>query len=145
MHVPAMGNSTEAGSAPRYGLAAAVGCLALLAMDATWLALTTSRIYRPGIGHLMQPGFDLVPAALFYAVYFIAIGVFAVLPSRTTRGAWARGAFFGFVAYATYDLTNQATLRDWPWFVTFADLAWGTFVTSTCAALAHWVSRRRAY
>ena len=55
---------------------------------------------------------------------------------KAARHAWVQGAVLGFVAYATYDLTNQATLRDWPWVVTVADLIWGSFVTGTSAALA---------
>ncbi len=120
----------------RCTLAAIVGIATFLAMDATWLTLTASRVYRPAIGHLMRDGFDLAPAAMFYAVYFVGLGVFVLTPASTTLEAWWRGALFGFVAYAAYDFTNQATLRDWPWSLTMIDLAWGTFITSTCSALA---------
>jgi uncharacterized membrane protein len=66
---------------------------------------------------------------------------FVISPSHRSRDALLRGAFFGLVAYATYDLTNQATLRDWPWHVTLVDLAWGAFVTGTSCAIAHRLTR----
>jgi uncharacterized membrane protein len=124
-------------SSRRLTVALLGGATLFLAMDAAWLTIMAERLYRPAIGHLMRDGFDGLAATLFYIVYFVGIGVFAVLPSRRTRDAWIRGALFGFVAYATYDLTNQATLRGWPWIVTAADLCWGAIVTSTSSALAH--------
>ena len=113
------------------------GAALFLAMDAAWLTVMAERLYRPAIGHLMREGFDGLAATLFYIVYFVGIAAFAVLPSRRTRDAWIRGALFGLVAYATYDLTNQATLRGWPWIVTGVDLCWGALVTAMSAALAH--------
>ncbi|MBS0320751.1 MAG: DUF2177 family protein [Proteobacteria bacterium] len=121
--------------ATRYTLAAIVGIAAFLALDATWLTLTASRIYRPAIGHLMRDGFDFVPAALFYLAYFVGVAVLVLMPSTTIAGAAWRGALLGFVAYGAYDFTNQATLRDWPWSLTAIDLAWGTFITAACSAL----------
>ena len=105
-----------------------------LTLDAAWLTAMAERLYRPSIGHLMREGFDVVAAAAFYVLYLAGVVFFAVLPSRQVRHALLRGAFFGLVAYATYDLTNQATLRDWPWHVTFIDLVWGSFVTASAAA-----------
>jgi uncharacterized membrane protein len=126
-------------------VAACLGGAALfLAMDAVWLTLMAERLYRPAIGHLMREGFDVRAAALFYAIYFAGIAVFAVMPSRRMRDAAIRGALFGLVAYATYDLTNQATLRDWPWIVTALDLAWGAIVTSSSAAVAWRIAFARA-
>jgi uncharacterized membrane protein len=112
--------------------------IAFLALDAVWLSVMAQRLYRPAIGHLMGDGFALAPAVAFYVLYILGLVVFAVMPGldrgRAATAAW-RGALFGLVAYATYDLTNQATLRDWPWAVTLADLAWGTFATAlACAA-----------
>ena len=92
-----------------------------------------------------------MPAALFYALYILGLVVFAVLPGLTVGRAAvavARGALFGLIAYATYDLTNQATLRDWPWSVTLADLCWGALASAVaagagCRAAAAW-DRSRA-
>ena len=116
-------------------LAAAVPFLLL---DSAWLATMSERLYRPAIGHLMRPGFDLGAALAFYALYFAGVVAFAVRHADSGRAAMLRGAGFGLVCYATYDLTNQATLAGWPWRVTVADLVWGAFATGISA----WVSHR---
>lgn len=121
--------------------------LVFLMFDAVWLTLMSERLYRPALGSLLLPSFDVLPAALFYGLYFAGVVVFVVAPSLGGAGAAsapARGALFGLVAYATYDLTNQATLRDWPWRVTLADLCWGAFVTASAAAAAAGVITRRS-
>ena len=118
-----------------YGIAA----LAFVLLDATWLGVMTQRLYRPALAHLMAPDVAWAPAALFYVLYVGAIVGFAVAPALAAgraRGALVRGAALGLVAYASYDLSNQATLRGWPWAVTLADLAWGTVATG----LASWIT-----
>jgi uncharacterized membrane protein len=117
---------------------------AFLMLDSIWLTLAAAHLYRPGIGHLMRADFDLGAAALFYLLYTAAMLYFAVLPSRSWRVAVLRGALFGLTAYATYDLTNQATLRDWPWHVTLIDLIWGTFVTAATCGVTHALTQPRA-
>jgi uncharacterized membrane protein len=119
-----------------FFVAFAIGTLAFLALDAVWLTTMAPRLYRPLIGHLMRPDFDWIAAAAFYVIYLSAMVTLVVLPAASVRAAAVRGAVFGFAAYATYDLTNQATLRDWSWVVTAADLAWGTFITASACALA---------
>ncbi|HEY8050090.1 MAG TPA: DUF2177 family protein [Ramlibacter sp.] len=116
---------------------------AFVALDAVWLGAMGSRLYRPAIGHLMAADVDWIAAALFYAVYLAGLLGFAVMPSKDIGGAALRGALFGFVAYATYDLTSQATLRDWPWIVTGVDLGWGTFASAVACAAGAAVSKRR--
>jgi len=111
--------------------------LVFLALDAVWLTTMADRLYRPALGALMLERFVPLPAILFYGLYIVGIVVFAIAPSLT-HGRWIsalwRGALLGLIAYATYDLTNQATLRGWAWRVTVADLCWGTFVTAAAAA-----------
>lgn len=121
----------------RMALAYAAAALAFLALDGVWLTLMGQRLYRPAIGHLMREDFDLAAAAAFYAIYLTGVVVFVVEPAASARSALARGALFGLVAYATYDLTNQATLRGWPWHVTLIDLCWGSFVTAASSAFAY--------
>lgn len=118
-------------------IAGPVTAVVFLALDAIWLTTMADRLYRPALGHLMLDRFEPVPAVMFYVVYFVGVLAFAVVPgleSRRWTTALGFGALLGLVAYATYDLTNQATLRDWPWRVTAADLCWGTFVTAVAAA-----------
>ncbi len=114
--------------------------LVFLGLDAVWLSTMADRLYRPAIGHLMTERFVVGPAALFYLLYVAGVVFFAVAPAMGARrpvlAALGTGALLGLLCYATYDLTNQATLKGWPWQVTIADLAWGAFVTGVSAAAA---------
>jgi uncharacterized membrane protein len=114
-----------------------VTAVVFLALDAVWLTTMADRLYRPALGRVMLERFEPAPAIAFYVVYIAGVVAFAVMPGLDGRRwtlALGWGALLGLVAYATYDLTNQATLRDWPWRVTVADLCWGTFVTGVAAA-----------
>lgn len=114
-----------------------VTAIVFLGLDAIWLTTMADRLYRPALGRLMLDRFEVMPALAFYAIYLVGVIIFAVMPgleSRRWTTALGFGALLGLVAYATYDLTNQATLRDWPWRVTLADLGWGTVVTAVAAA-----------
>jgi uncharacterized membrane protein len=123
----------------------------MLALDAVWLTLTANSLYRPLIGELMLDGFRPVPAFAFYALYLCGVVIFAIRPALA-RGRWttalALGALFGFFAYATYDLTNQATLKIWATAITLADMAWGSVLTALTAtggylAAARWAKPSR--
>ncbi|GAA4352374.1 DUF2177 family protein [Variovorax defluvii] len=121
----------------QFAVAYVAGGLVLLVLDAAWLSTMAARLYRPAIGHLMQPAFDVKAAALFYVLYLAGVVFFAVAPALDVRSwtvALGRGALLGLIAYATYDLTNQATLKDWPWHLTLIDLAWGSILTAAAAA-----------
>lgn len=114
-----------------------------LALDACWLTFMGPRLYRPQLGGLMASAVDWTAAVLFYVLYMAGILLFAVVPaleSGRPAGAVARGAVFGLIAYATYDLTNQATLLGWPWSVTAADLVWGTFASGIAGGLSAWAA-----
>ena len=118
-------------------LAYAAAAAALLALDAVWLGIVAQPLYQRSIGHLMaeQPGW--AAAATFYLVYPLGLMRFAVLPHRHDRAmgpTLSAAALFGFFAYATYNLSNLATLRDWPVGVSLIDIAWGTVVSTASAA-----------
>ena len=128
----------------RWPLAYLLAAFFFLAMDAVWLTVMSTRLYQPALGHLLSPTVDWTAAALFYVLYIAGLVYFAVRPALAQgRPALAlgRGAFLGLQAYGTYDLTNQATLRDWPWMVTLADLAWGAFATGLAAWIAAALTR----
>jgi uncharacterized membrane protein len=110
---------------------AAFACM--VGIDMIWLSTMSPRLYQPHLSHLLAGTVSLAPAGLFYLVYVAGIVGLATLPAGRGGGALLRGALLGFVAYGTYDLTNQATLRDWPTVVTLADMAWGTALTSISA------------
>jgi uncharacterized membrane protein len=115
-----------------YGICIVV----FFAMDFIWLSTSMNRVYKPMLGDLLaeQPKFGV--AALFYLLYVVGIVALAVLPGLregSVAGALWRGALFGFLAYATYDLTNLSTIRDWPWQLSAIDMAWGTVLNSVVA------------
>lgn len=114
-------------------------------LDALWLGLIAPQFYRAQIGHLMADQVNWPAAILFYTL-FIAGMVFFVtgqaIRSGDMRQALVRGAVFGFITYATYDLTNHATLRDWPILMTVVDMAWGTTLGAVTALGATWLSRK---
>lgn len=127
-----------------YSIAYVATGLVLLAIDAIWLTVAAQRLYRPLIGDMLVDGFRLAPAALFYLIYVAGIVVFAIAPALASERwttATTYGAFLGLVAYATYDLTNQATLKSWPMTLTIIDLCWGTFLTAAAATAGFLITR----
>ncbi len=127
-----------------FGIAYIATGAVFLAIDAVWLKLAAQRLYRPLMGDMLVDNFKLLPALLFYLVYIAGIVIFAISPAFGTERwttATGYGALLGFLAYATYDLTNQATLRNWPVLVTIVDLSWGTFLTAFAATTGFLIVR----
>lgn len=119
-------------------LAAYAGtALVMVALDMLWLGVVAKAMYQQGIGHLMAAQPNVAVAVCFYLLYALGVVIFAVQPQQG-GGSWAQtltlAALFGFFAYATYDLTNLATLRDWPWRLSLIDIAWGVVVSTAAAA-----------
>ena len=116
--------------------------VAFIVIDGVWLGLVARTFYRRHLGYLMAEKPNWAAAGTFYLLYAIGLTVFVVIPASDAgsvlEGLW-RGALFGLVAYATYDLTNHATVRDWPAIVTGIDLAWGTALSASVAAIATYV------
>ncbi len=107
--------------------------------DFFWLTKVSPGFYRAHIGHLLADDPNLWAALAFYVIFIAGLTWFAVLPSavnyRFSR-AFGRGAFFGLVTYATFDLTCQAVLKDWPMIVTIVDLIWGVTLTGLTTAIS---------
>ncbi len=115
-----------------------------LIIDLLWLGVIAKNFYFDQLGHLMLDQINLPVALGFYTVYAIGIVIFAVHPALQNENwlhALMYGALFGFFAYATYNFTNMATLKDWPTLMSVADLAWGTVVTGTTATLGYVLSQ----
>lgn len=113
-----------------------------IAMDAVWLSHTSSLLYFPTLGDILLPEPKLIPAAVFYLIYPIGLVTFALRPafeSQDVRDAVINGALYGALAYATYDLTNFATLRNWTWSITLIDVTWGTCLSALTSALVFWL------
>jgi len=117
-------------------------------LDFTWLSLTGPSLYKPALGPLLAEKVRAAPAIIFYLIYLAGLVYFAVWPALAS-GDWTKallnGALLGVVAYATYDLTNQATLRIWSTRVTILDLCWGAFASALAAVVSYaitaWASR----
>lgn len=113
----------------------------MLAIDLVWLGVIARPFYQQSIGHLMSERPNLTAAAVFYLLYALGLLLFAVAP-KGVGDSWSAtmltGAMFGFFAYATYDLTNLATLKNWPIGLAAVDMAWGTLVSAIAAGAGKW-------
>ncbi len=112
-------------------------------IDMVWLGVIAKKLYQDALGHLLGP-VQWGPAILFYLLYIVGIIIFAVQPGLTA-GSLSKtilyGALFGFFAYATYDLTNLATLKGWPLSITLIDITWGVVLTTTVATVSYFIGR----
>lgn len=117
------------------------------AIDAIWLSTMGPILYRPVLGDILLSSLRVPPAIAFYLIYPIGVVVFAVMPALRAESAGhalAMGALFGAFAYATYDLTNYATLKNWNLTITLADIAYGAAASGIAAAAAYFVARAAA-
>jgi uncharacterized membrane protein len=114
-------------------------------IDLVWLGVVAKGFYQKHLGYLMRPQINWAAAILFYLLFIIGIVLFAVRPAlelQSPMRALVYGALFGFFAYATYDLTNLATVRDWPVIVTVIDLIWGTVLCGAVALGSYVISNK---
>ena len=125
----------------RVYLAAVV---AFLAIDMVWLGVVARGFYRKHLGFLLADQPNWWAAGIFYLLFIAGLLVFAVMPglqAGSLRRTVLLGGFFGLVTYATYDLTNHATVKDWPWIVTVVDMIWGTVLAASVSAAAYLAER----
>lgn len=113
--------------------------VAFIALDSIWLSLMSKRLYRAALGSRMREKTAMAPTVAFYAIYSLALAVLVTTPALMTLDpgqAFLNGLIFGLAGYATYNLTNAATLKDWPPLIVGVDLAWGTIASGVAAWLA---------
>jgi uncharacterized membrane protein len=117
---------------------------AFCVLDFIWIGFVARGFYQAQVGTLLLAPPRWGVAALFYALYVVGVVVFAVLPALEA-GSWPRalvlGALFGFFCYATYDLTNLATLKGWTWPMAAVDILWGMVITAACATAGYLATR----
>ena len=116
---------------------------AFFLIDMVWLGWIGTKFYKEQIGYLLGP-VNWPAAIIFYLIYIIGILFFAVIPALefgSVGKAVLYGALFGFFAYATYDLTNLATVKDWPLLVTVVDILWGTVLTASVATVSYYLGK----
>lgn len=117
-----------------------IAFLVFFIVDLIWLGLIAKNFYQTEIGHLLAPSPNWTAAIIFYVLYIIFLIIFAIGPATASSSlghAMLYGALFGFITYATYDLTNLATLKDWPLLVTVVDVMWGTTLGFTVSTLTY--------
>lgn len=125
----------------------AVALGVFLAMDLAWLGVLAKGFYNEQLGYLMRPDVRVGAAVLFYLIYVVAVVVLVVSPAveqQSLGRAVATGALFGLAAYAAFDLTSLALIRDFPVKVVVVDLAWGVVLTATVSAAGFWAGMRWA-
>lgn len=121
----------------------AIALTLLLLIDGAWLLATSRLLYAPYLQHLLATHPQLIPVIIFYLLYTLGVVLFVVSPVQQASHllpvsclyAALYGALFGLIAYGTYDLTNAATLRDWPSIITIIDMTWGACMTGIVSAL----------
>jgi len=114
-----------------------------LVLDMLWLLVLARNFYQQQIGQYMRPDPNLYAAGAFYLLFIAGLLYFAILPgAHAPLYAALRGAFFGLLTYATYDLTNLAIMRDWPLLLTLVDLLWGSALCAVVAAATAWLNSR---
>jgi len=116
-----------------------------LALDMAWLGLVARNFYAKRIGFLMKTDINWTAAILFYVLFTIGLVLFVIMPA-VGKNSWVHalsfGALFGLIAYATYDLTNLATLKDWPLIVTMVDLAWGAVLAGSASMVTFFIASK---
>ena len=117
---------------------------AFFVIDMLWLGLVARGLYSKYLGFLMAPNVNWLAAILFYLLWIAGLLILAVIPglqANSLAKAVLFGALFGFMTYATYDLTNLATLKNWPVTITLIDIAWGTILSTSVATISFLVGR----
>ena len=114
-------------------------------IDMVWLVLVAKKFYQEQIGFLMKPDINWFAAIIFYLLFIAGLIIFVISPA-VEKHSWVHallfGALFGLITYATYDLTNLATLKDWPLLVTVVDLIWGSVLASAISVITYFIANK---
>jgi uncharacterized membrane protein len=114
-------------------------------IDMAWLVLVAKKFYQEQIGFLMKPDINWFAAIIFYFLFIAGLVIFVISPA-VEKHSWVHalifGALFGLITYATYDLTNLATMKDWPLLVTVVDLIWGTVLASSISLITYLIANK---
>jgi len=121
-----------------------VALISFLAIDMLWLGLVARGFYKQHLGYLLSERPNWVAAIVFYLLFVAGLLIFVIVPALEAN-SWRKllflGAFFGLITYATYDLTNMATVKNWPWVVTVVDLVWGVVLATGISSITFQAGR----
>lgn len=129
---------------PKLILSYLLTTLVFFAIDITWLGFIAKNLYRKYLGGFLSDTVNWPAAIIFYLLFIVGIFIFAILPAvekNSLKTAIVMGALFGFFTYATYDLTNLATLKNWPLPIVFIDIAWGVVLTASVSTAGYYISK----
>lgn len=121
-----------------------IAFIAFVVIDAIWLLFISKNLYQNEIGHLMADKAKLIPAIIFYLIFLVGLVYFVINPAVQNKDVTKlllSAALFGLITYATYDLTNLATLKDWPLKITVIDLIWGTTLSTAVSYITYIVCK----
>ena len=121
----------------------AIALPVFFAIDMLWLGFVARTFYKNQIGFLMKPDVNWAAAIVFYLLFLVGLVIFVIGPAVEKKDwmhALLAGALFGLITYATYDLTNLATLKDWPLTVVWVDMLWGTFLASSVSTISYLIA-----
>lgn len=114
-------------------------------IDLIWLAIVARKLYFSQLGSLMSNNINWLAAIIFYLLFIVGLIIFVIQPS-IAKHSWMQalilGALFGFFAYATYDLTNLATLKNWPTLISIIDMAWGTVLSASVSTIVYFIASK---
>ena len=113
-------------------------------IDILWLTFVGAKLFRDTLGDVLAQDVRMAPAIAFYLLYSLGVVFFAIAPAlrdASVMTALINGAMFGLMTYATYDLTNYATVRNWTLNLTIIDLSYGAALTAVTALLGYWITR----
>lgn len=126
----------------QYVLVYLISVPVFFAIDMVWLGLVANKLYQSQLGFLLGP-VNWPVAIAFYLIFLVGLLIFVIAPAVETKSimhALVFGALFGFFTYATYDLTNWATVKDWPWLISVVDMAWGTVLSASVSVVTYWLA-----
>lgn len=122
-----------------------IALVVFFVIDLVWLGVIAAKMYRKFLGFIMSDQVNWPAAILFYLVFIGGLVFFVIQPAiekQSLTYAIGAGAFLGFLCYATYDLTNLATLKNWPLTITVIDLIWGSVLSASVSAITYWIVQK---
>ena len=123
----------------------AIALPVFFAIDMLWLGLVAKNFYRNQIGFLMKSELNWIAALIFYLLFIVGLVLFVIAPAiekKSWMHALLFGALFGLITYATYDLSNLATIKDWPLLVTIVDLIWGATLAASVSIATYFIAQK---
>ncbi len=117
-----------------------ISCIVMIALDAVWLMSMSGRFYKPYLGYIFADNLNYAIGLIFYLLYSFGLAYLILMPhihSASAMDIFVKGCVLGCIAYGAYDLTNHATIKNWPAIVTVVDMMWGTFVTGFTSLISY--------